>query len=204
MFLEFGGTDLEHTTLITKASRIRSVLLQTIIAVAQGEDQNYLEHRDLHWGNLLIENTNIKNIEYALGNNIISIASASIKVTIIDFTLSRSGEGDCVIYNDLSQDDELFAGKGNSHPQGDLQFDIYRWMKKEIGQDWSRYCSKSNVFWIYYLVDKLESFEISFLPEKELLEFKDALLGRYCSALEIVEGEILNPEGILFKYNLAK
>lgn len=39
MFLQFGGTDLEHTSLIVSAKKIRSVLMQVILALAQGEEQ---------------------------------------------------------------------------------------------------------------------------------------------------------------------
>jgi hypothetical protein len=39
MFLQFGGTDLEHTSVIDSSSKIRSVLLQIILALGQGEEQ---------------------------------------------------------------------------------------------------------------------------------------------------------------------
>jgi hypothetical protein len=55
------------------------------------------------------------------------------------------------LFNDLEQDPELFTGEGLAK-KGDLQFDIYRWMRKEVDQDWNRSCFKTN---IYVLLSKL-------------------------------------------------
>jgi Haspin like kinase domain len=39
LFMQFGGTDLEHTTILTLKCEILSTLLQIILAIAQGEEQ---------------------------------------------------------------------------------------------------------------------------------------------------------------------
>jgi serine/threonine-protein kinase haspin len=48
-----------------------------------------------------------------------------LKVTIIDFTLSRITHYNKSVYNDLAEDTELFTS------DGDYQFEIYRLMQKE-------------------------------------------------------------------------
>lgn len=54
-----------------------------------------------------------------------------------------------VLYNDLSNDDELF----DSH--GDYQFDIYRLMKNNLENVWQRFEPFNNILWLHYIVDKL-------------------------------------------------
>lgn len=95
--------------------------------MAAAEKEFEFEHRDLHWGNLLIAPTKEKFMTVTLDGNEYKILTKGVKVSIIDFTLSRIiHEGVC-IFNDLSVDPELFA----SH--GDYQFDIYRMMQNELG-----------------------------------------------------------------------
>jgi hypothetical protein len=48
-----GGTDLEHFDL-QNAAEARSLLLQVALTLAVAEEACEFEHRDLHWGNLLL------------------------------------------------------------------------------------------------------------------------------------------------------
>lgn len=82
------------------------------------------EHRDLHWGNVLILNTNHKYISYKLKDKIMTLPTKGIQITIIDYTLSRITYDNCCYYNDLSTDAELFTATG------DYQFEIYRMMRE--------------------------------------------------------------------------
>ena len=52
------------------------------------------EHRDLHWGNVLIKETEDKMISYMIDGEAREISSAGIEVKIIDFTLSRLEKGE--------------------------------------------------------------------------------------------------------------
>lgn len=54
-----------------------------------------------------------------------------------------------IIYNDLSNDKDLFGA------YGDYQFIIYRLMRKALGDDWTNFKPKTNVLWLHYVVDKL-------------------------------------------------
>lgn len=76
---------------------------------------------------------------------------------------------------------------------GDLQFDIYRWMRQELESDWSSTSFKTNIFWVYYLADKLNQ-----ICPTEMGDFKAKILD-YPSVSELVRDHVLNPEGYLFK-----
>lgn len=95
--------------------------------MAVAESQLNFEHRDLHWGNVLLANTNTKKISFSLDNEIVEINTYGIVATIIDFTLSRIEYDGVVIFNNLALDPDLFLG------EGDYQFDIYRLMQEKNG-----------------------------------------------------------------------
>lgn len=95
----------------------------TLIFLTVAECSLEFEHRDLHWGNILIMDTKEKVLKYEISGKKFTVKSEGVRATIIDFTLSRltcRREG-CVIFNDLSKDSDLFNG------QGDYQYDIYRY-----------------------------------------------------------------------------
>lgn len=89
-----------------------------------GEESFQFEHRDLHWGNILLLSTEEKNVTYKLQGKTLTIPTKGVKTTIIDYTLSRMMFKDYCFYNDLSTDEELFTATG------DYQFDIYRMMRE--------------------------------------------------------------------------
>ena len=82
------------------------------------------EHRDLHWGNVLIQPCSEKQIEFSLADENFQVDTLGVRATIIDFSLSRlslpSENDDNVIYNNLTEDPDLFTS------EGDYQFDVYR------------------------------------------------------------------------------
>lgn len=67
-----------------------SVVQQVAYALAVGECSCLFEHRDLHWGNVLVKpcgtRTEIKGL---LHGRPFSLASSGVRVAVIDFTLSR-------------------------------------------------------------------------------------------------------------------
>lgn len=75
------------------------------------------EHRDLHWGNILIKTTAADKAQYKLRGHAVTAATAGLAVTLIDFTASRlkTFTGD-LAFCDLAADPELFQG-----PKGDCQ-----------------------------------------------------------------------------------
>ncbi|KAK3094535.1 hypothetical protein FSP39_002991, partial [Pinctada imbricata] len=143
-----GGKSLESCQL-SNVLEARSVLTQTAFSLAAAEEALEFEHRDLHWGNVLVKPTKEHYKSYKLLGREFEVLSHGVDVCIIDFTLSRLKKDGSVVYIDLSTDDSLFEGTG------DYQFDIYRKMKEENKNDWSMFHPRSNVFWLHYLADKL-------------------------------------------------
>ncbi|XP_056662898.1 serine/threonine-protein kinase haspin [Monodelphis domestica] len=147
---EFGGVDLEHMRKqLPSVAAAKSLLHQVTAALAVAEAALHFEHRDLHWGNVLVKRTSAKELGYTLNGQAATIATHGIHVNIIDYTLSRLEKDGLVVFCDISQEQELFQG------EGDYQFDIYRLMKKRTRNRWAHYEPYSNVLWLHYLADKL-------------------------------------------------
>ncbi|XP_059721942.1 serine/threonine-protein kinase haspin [Haemorhous mexicanus] len=147
---EFGGQDLERMrNSFSSMASARSILHQVTASLAVAEQELHFEHRDLHWGNVLVRSTKHRELQYVLNGETHSIPSAGIHVNIIDYTLSRLEKDGLTVFCDLSTDLELFQGTG------DPQFDIYRQMKEENSNSWTDYHPHSNVLWLHYLADKL-------------------------------------------------
>uniref|UniRef100_A0A1I8Q9Y6 non-specific serine/threonine protein kinase n=1 Tax=Stomoxys calcitrans TaxID=35570 RepID=A0A1I8Q9Y6_STOCA len=146
--MTFSGEDMEKF-MFRNAEQSFYALHQIIFTLAAAEYAFEFEHRDLHWGNVLVLNTNEKFLTYKLKGHIITLPTKGVKVTIIDYTLSRVTYGNCCFYNDLSNDTELFSATG------DYQFDIYRMMREILNDKWDIYQAKTNIFWISYILSKM-------------------------------------------------
>ena len=87
-----GGRDLEGFEFGAMAEAW-SVLHQTALGLAVAENALEFEHRDLHWGNVLISRTEDEFIEsYLLGERK-TVPTHGVRVSLIDFTLSRLEKG---------------------------------------------------------------------------------------------------------------
>ncbi|XP_030385765.1 putative serine/threonine-protein kinase haspin homolog [Scaptodrosophila lebanonensis] len=146
--LKFAGQDMSTFT-FTNAEQSYYALQQIMLTLAVGEEAYQFEHRDLHWGNILIEPTTLKQLSYKLNGISLTVPTKGLRLTIIDYTLSRITFDTCCHYNDLSSDEELFAATG------DYQYDIYRMMREELGNDWTKFSPKTNVMWLSYVTAKL-------------------------------------------------
>lgn len=151
LLLSDGGKDLESFVL-QSWSQAASVYTQAVQAIAQAEEKCQFEHRDLHWGNIVIK-------EVTQGRHgrrdvldirkIFSPKWSGVQATIIDFTLSRA----CFEENNiiaLQMDDEAFF-----NGKGDIQFEVYRQMRKVTNGDWQKYYPLTNVLWLHYLLRKI-------------------------------------------------
>ncbi|XP_026580451.1 serine/threonine-protein kinase haspin [Pseudonaja textilis] len=148
---EFGGTDLEnmrnrHLSSVTSA---KSILHQVTASLAVAEEALRFEHRDLHWGNVLVRKTSLKEVAVTLNGEVRVLPTHGILVNIIDYTFSRLERDGLTVFCDLSTDEEVFQGGG------DYQFDIYRQMREENANNWADYFPHSNILWLHYLADKL-------------------------------------------------
>ncbi|KAM6242478.1 serine/threonine-protein kinase haspin [Porphyrio hochstetteri] len=147
---EFGGNDLENMKYkFNSITSAKSILHQVTASLAVAEQELHFEHRDLHWGNVLVKRTDVKELSYVLNGATHRVPTAGIHVNIIDYTLSRLEKDGLTVFCDLSTDEELFQGIG------DYQFDIYRQMKAENSNNWTDYHPHSNVLWLHYLSYKL-------------------------------------------------
>uniref|UniRef100_A0A1A9WK01 non-specific serine/threonine protein kinase n=1 Tax=Glossina brevipalpis TaxID=37001 RepID=A0A1A9WK01_9MUSC len=148
--LGFSGEDIESFT-FQNAEQTYYALQQIILTLAVAEEAYQFEHRDLHWGNVLVLNTDQKFISYKLAGKKLTLPTKGIFITIIDYTLSRITYNTCCLYNDLSNDEELFTATD------DYQFDIYRMMRTALNDQWEKFEPKTNVFWISYIIKKFIS-----------------------------------------------
>lgn len=123
--------------------------LQVALSLAVAESEFQFEHRDLHWGNILVTPIADKFLTYKLNGKTIEIATHGIKATIIDYTLSRLIYKDQCLFQDLAADPELFEASG------DYQYDIYRLMRSATKNYWEVFEPYTNVLWLHYTIDKM-------------------------------------------------
>ncbi|KAJ8941061.1 hypothetical protein NQ318_006835 [Aromia moschata] len=143
-----GGQDLE-AFVFNNSVQAYMMFQQVACALAIAEDQLSFEHRDLHWGNVLLSAVDRnKKVSFCLDGKNYDIMTKGVEVSIIDFTLSRIEYDGVVIFNDLSLDPDLFTA------EGDYQFEIYKLMQKKNGNNWQRFEPYSNVLWLHYILDK--------------------------------------------------
>ncbi|XP_040002636.1 uncharacterized protein haspin [Xiphias gladius] len=185
---EFGGIDLENSSgTLASLGVAKSILHQVTAALAVAEQELHFEHRDLHWGNVLVKTTKQKTGSFLLNGTAHSLETKGVLVRIIDYSLSRLEIDDLTVSCDISKDEELFMG------QGDYQFDIYRLMRQENGNNWSEFHPHTNVLWLHYLCSKLLSMKYRGSGgrgakdmREELSRFYDNVL-QYSSATEALQ-----------------
>ncbi|XP_011610907.2 uncharacterized protein haspin [Takifugu rubripes] len=185
---EFGGADLENSNgTLSSVGVAKSILHQVTAALAVAEQELHFEHRDLHWGNVLVKPTKQKKGSFLLNGIEHSVETMGVLVRIIDYSLSRLEIDDLTVSCDISNDEEIFMG------QGDYQFDIYRLMRIENGNNWSDYHPHTNVLWLHYLCSKLLLMKYRSSRGKGVKRMKEALTHfsnnvlQYSSATEVLQ-----------------
>uniref|UniRef100_A0AAZ3P7L3 non-specific serine/threonine protein kinase n=1 Tax=Oncorhynchus tshawytscha TaxID=74940 RepID=A0AAZ3P7L3_ONCTS len=145
---EFGGRDLENSNgQLASVMVSKSILHQVTAALAVAEQELCFEHRDLHWGNVLVQSTKEKEGRFLLNGTNHSLETRGVSVRIIDYSLSRL---------EIGQSTSLPLSLSLSlYPSLYLQFGIYRLMRQENGNKWGDYQPHSNVLWLHYLSSKL-------------------------------------------------
>ncbi|KAD3067508.1 hypothetical protein E3N88_35388 [Mikania micrantha] len=179
---EHGGQDLESFVLLN-FNEARSLLVQVTVALAVAEAAFEFEHRDLHWGNILLSRKGSETLQFILDGKKLCVKTYRLVASIIDFTLSRINTGDSILFLDLSLDPGLFEG-----PKRDIQSETYRKMKQVTEDCWEGSFPKTNVLWLQYLIDILlqkKDYDRTSKDERELRSFKKRLNG-YQSAKESV------------------
>ncbi|RZC63185.1 hypothetical protein C5167_024941 [Papaver somniferum] len=180
--LAYGGEDLESFVL-SNFHEVQSLLVQVAAALAVAEAAYEFEHRDLHWGNILLTRRGVETVKFVLEGRQMRARTFGLSISIIDFTLSRINTGEAIHYLDLSNDPELFKG-----PRGCKQSETYRKMREVTEECWEGSFPKTNVLWLQYLVDILlqkKSFGQTSKEKRDLRSLKKRL-DTCCSAKEAV------------------
>ena len=71
----------------------KSVISQVAFALAVAEESLQFEHRDLHWGNVLVRPTTKEEVTFRVLGNTINVPTMGIEANVIDFTMSRLTKG---------------------------------------------------------------------------------------------------------------
>ena len=143
-----GGRDLEKFVFQHPGQAVQA-WRQVAHSLAVAEQSLQFEHRDLHWGNVLVKKCREKSTNFMIQGKSFAVETGGVKTHIIDFSLSRLQDQEGIVFKDLAQDPELFLGKG------DYQFECYRMIRKNNQDKWDKFCPKSNIIWLHYLVKKM-------------------------------------------------
>jgi len=174
---ELGGQDLEQFQ-FANAVQAWSLLHQVVSGMAVAEKQLDFEHRDLHWGNILVcKQPHQSQVSY-LHEDSCGVTSkeslcckSNVRAIIIDFTLSHVRINNKTYYQNLELDEELFEGDSNE----DEQFEVYKQMRQVLDRKWNNHDPCTNVLWVKYLVNKLLSKQYSRKSSKQHVKFMNKL-----------------------------
>lgn len=122
------GIDLEKYQ-FENFQEIMSVISQLLDTISTLEEKYCFEHRDMHWGNIMIKDS---------------------VLSIIDLNFARL-EKDKIVFTDLNLHKWLFEGDSSV----DIQFSVYGKMKELCKSDWKSFNPVSNMLWFRYILRKL-------------------------------------------------
>ncbi|TFY63228.1 hypothetical protein EVJ58_g3377 [Rhodofomes roseus] len=153
-----GGPDLETFTFkaATKTGwkQACSLFWQVTRTLAEAEGLVRFEHRDLHWGQILVKTVaSSSSAHRGAGKMAMDDESHGIEATVIDLGLARMETSDGAETHWTPFEEEVFEG------EGDYQFDVYRMMRVHNGDSWEAYRPLTNVMWLHYLASKLLHFK---------------------------------------------
>ncbi|CAE6423293.1 unnamed protein product, partial [Rhizoctonia solani] len=188
LVLPDGGPDLEHYTFAPRTSwrAAAGIFWQVARTLARAESLVGFEHRDLHWGQILVQNVvqkgKTKSSKLKSHSNAMdSPEHSGVRVTLIDLGLSRMNTHTQRAWF-TKLEPEVFEG------EGDYQFDVYRMMQAHcLGAEpeetarWEDFRPLTNVMWLHYLARQL-------LRAKGLRK-PDSITSRY-HTVDDVEAEI--------------
>jgi serine/threonine-protein kinase haspin len=158
LVLANGGSDLE-TLKLKNWQQALGIFVQVCRALAKAELAYKFEHRDLHWGNIVVRPCQAASDRSRI-ERIADPRQSGVRATIIDFTLSRALlPGSNIVSAHPFDDPAFFQGSG------EIQFDVYRDMRIATRSDWSGHHPYTNVLWLRYLSAKLVDDKHLVLPE---------------------------------------
>merc|ERR1719466_701918 len=80
--LNYAGKDVEKFT-FKHASQALQAWKQVAHALAVAEEELMFEHRDLHWGNVLVKETTDKYVQFTLAGDIFQVETGGVETSII-------------------------------------------------------------------------------------------------------------------------
>ncbi|XP_050678782.1 serine/threonine-protein kinase haspin homolog isoform X2 [Leptidea sinapis] len=150
-----AGQDLESYQ-FNNAEQAYALFKQVAFGLAIAEEACQFEHRDLHWGNVLIAPTDNQFATFVLRGRTYRVRTCGVKATIIDYSLSRATLG---LADDVRSSGTLFTNLGDDESLfdavGDYQFDVYRLMRDRLGNVWHNFEPYTNILWLHYTADKM-------------------------------------------------
>ncbi|KAI4147455.1 MAG: hypothetical protein LQ340_005542 [Diploschistes diacapsis] len=157
------------------------------------------EHRDLHLGNVCARDT--RRGDDGDGEDLglvgeeevveLGLNRTGVEVTIIDYSLSRAapaGGTEEVLFYDFVKDKQLLQG------EGDLQYDVYRYMAAAVGQTpASDFVPGTNVLWLWFVLRKL--LDATIILSKEARGKREKKVTVVARTLEVLQDtlELINP-----------
>ncbi|KAJ1895824.1 hypothetical protein LPJ66_004354 [Kickxella alabastrina] len=199
--LELGGETLENANVSTW-KEARSIIRQLALSMALAERHNQFEHRDLHWGNIMITRSNshqtflyqLPPVDSRRNSKLMSIPNYKVRCTIIDYTLSRlhidNDANDATgskpanydpannVFYVALKDESLFRG------EGDIQYDVYRKMRDCSKSNWEKFHPHTNVLWLTYVLHKILLTKSPTIQD-ELMAFAESKLGAAFAAAPV-------------------
>ncbi|GAC99589.1 hypothetical protein PHSY_007192 [Pseudozyma hubeiensis SY62] len=157
-----GGMDLESLR-VKSWLQAASIFWQVVGGLGVMESKYEFEHRDLHWGNILVQGVaqDVSTKTHSRGDTsswLLDPKVSGVKATIIDFTLSRACTVPVTTKQKAKKDDVLhypFDDETLFDGSGDPQFEVYREMRSVTRGSWQSYFPATNVLWLRYLAHKL-------------------------------------------------
>lgn len=157
-----GGMDLESLK-VKSWLQAASIFWQVMGGLGVMESKYEFEHRDLHWGNILVQSVaqDVPTKGHSRGDMsswLLDPKISGVKATIIDFTLSRACTLPVTTKHKAKKNEVLhypFDDESLFDGSGDPQFEVYREMRSVTRGSWQSYCPATNVLWLRYLAYKL-------------------------------------------------
>ncbi|UYV72818.1 hypothetical protein LAZ67_10000882 [Cordylochernes scorpioides] len=135
--MEDAGRSLDSYAKQLKPKEVLSILSQVSCSLAVAEKFLEFEHRDLHSGNVLLQQTSEKKVEFHYDGRIVTVPSCGLKATTVDFGCSRLKIGDDILWTDLS-------AQNKGLPFGEI-------VDREGDGDYSRFFPVSNRIYVFLL-----------------------------------------------------
>ncbi|OQS55739.1 hrk1 [Ecytonucleospora hepatopenaei] len=152
VFMENGGEDLETFNFknFEESHYFMTTLIKMMINL---QNELKYEHRDLHWGNVLINRKDSTEKNNCVVNDYDQIQkNTKLDINLIDFSLSRFSDNNFLVYTDFENKKHNWIFEGDASE--DNQFEVYRSMKTHT-KSWADFNEYNNVLWIKYLIEKV-------------------------------------------------